>query len=65
MVMACNPLCREKHTMERLSLESSISRLQDELSISKLRLEKEGVWKEKTQAMLKALLEEKNQLSFK
>ena len=61
----CPSFYREKHTEERLSLESSISRLQEELSGAKLRLDKEADWKESSQARFKSLLEEKGQLLHK
>ena len=57
--------CREKHTKERLSLESSISQLQENLCSAKLRLDKETQWRVNNEAMQRKLLEEKSLLLTK
>ncbi|XP_065891172.1 early endosome antigen 1-like isoform X2 [Dysidea avara] len=56
---------KEKHTKERLSLESSISQLQENLCSAKLRLDKETQWRVNNEAMQRKLLEEKSLLLTK
>ena len=57
--------CREKHSRQRLSLESSLSSLKGEMQQSQLRLQQEELWRDSLEKSCKRLQQEKTQLQAK
>ena len=53
---------REKHVRERLSLESSLDSMQDELQSAHKKLDYEARWRDSAQSTHKKLLQEKAEL---